>query len=415
MTEKNNLLVSVAASAVTAILVSTGVFFALTWFAPQFQDVFPAGLFVKKQAPQPVSAQPRSFVASDSDEAVSVVKRSQAAVVAVAVLAPVQKQARNSIQYDPFSGLFSPMPEQQPVRGSATGTVQIAGGSGFFVTADGLIATNKHVVQNSQVAEDKLEFKVRTFSGKTYPAKVVAVDPVLDLAFLKVEGSDFPYLSVGDSDGLQPGQSVIAIGNALDQFNNTVTRGVISGLNRRIVAGNGAGTEVIDEAIQTDAAINPGNSGGPLLDLGGKVVGINTAVSDRGQSLGFAIPASAVKRDLDSIQKFGHIVRPYMGVRYVMVTPEYVKNNQLKVDYGALVVRGNQKSELAVSPGSPADKAGIKENDIILEIDGVKVEDGHSLSSLIGRHVVGDEIKLKISHAGEEKEVTLKLEELKTE
>lgn len=343
------------------------------------------------------------------------VKRSQSAVVAIAVSAPVKRQARNSIQYDPFSGLFSPMPEQQPTNGSSTGTVQIAGGSGFFVTADGLIATNKHVVQNSEVADDKLEFKVRTFSGKTYPAKVVAVDPVLDLAFLKVEGSDFPYLSVGDSDGLQPGQSVIAIGNALDQFNNTVTRGVISGLNRRIVAGNGAGTEVIDEAIQTDAAINPGNSGGPLLDLGGKVVGINTAVSDRGQSLGFAIPAAAVKRDVDSIQKIGHIVRPYVGVRYVMVTPEYVKNNQLKADHGALVVRGNQKSELAVAPGSPADKAGIKENDIILEVDGVKIEDGRSLSSLIGRHVVGDEIKLKISHAGEEKEVTLKLEELKME
>jgi len=397
----------IVTSAVTAAVVTSAVLVAQPYFS-SFSRKTPSPVVSKA-----LEAKPQNL--SESDGTIDVVKKAQTAVVAIAVSANIPKQARNPtmMQFDPFDGFFGPMPSQPTPDDSPSSPVQISGGSGFFVTADGLIATNRHVVQNSQYSDDKLTFAVRTFTGKTYPAKVVAVDPVLDLAFLKVEGKDFPFLSVGDSDGLEAGQTVIAIGNALDQFNNTVTRGVVSGLNRRIVAGTGFGSEVIDEAIQTDAAINPGNSGGPLLDLRGKVVGINTAVSERGQALGFAIPASAVKRDLDSVIKTGRIVRPYMGVRYAMITPEYIKNNQLKVDHGALVLRGNQKSELAVAPGSPADKAGIKENDIILQVDGVDVGDGHSLSSLIGKHVVGDEIKLKIYHAGEEKEVTLKLEESK--
>ncbi|MDQ7815127.1 MAG: trypsin-like peptidase domain-containing protein [Patescibacteria group bacterium] len=354
----------------------------------------------------------------DDERVVQVVKQAQPAVVAVLVYADIPSQQANNQFYlqDPlFEQFFGPQP-QVPQVPSADGPQRIAGGSGFFVSADGLIVTNKHVVQFNGLAQDKVHYKIQMSTDKTYDAKLLAADPVLDLAFLKVENAGdvrFTYLELGDSSQLMPGQSVIAIGNALDEFRNTVTQGVVSGLNRRIVAGDGVESEVIEEAIQTDAAINPGNSGGPLLDLNGKVVGVNSAVSDRGQNLGFAIPSHVIKRDLDSINKDGRIARPFLGVRYIMVTPELIKANQLKVDHGALIMRGENRSELAISPGSPADKAGLKENDIILEVDGTAIDENHSLSSLVGKHAVGDEVTLKVYSAGEETMIKAKLDEMK--
>jgi S1-C subfamily serine protease len=188
----------------------------------------------------------------------------------------------------------------------------------------------------------------------------------------------------------------------------------VSGLNRRIIAGDGADSGIIEEAIQTDAAINPGNSGGPLLDLNGNAIGLNTAVSDQGQLLGFALPSNIVRRDVESVQKLGRIVRPFLGVRYELITDELVQKNQLSVDHGALIIRGDTKTDLAVAPGSPADKAGLVENDIILEVDGRAVDEEHSLGALIGHHAPGDQVTIKFLHAGAEKTTTVTLDELKT-
>ncbi len=420
MEERKKIIVSLLISAASGAIGAIFVLSLAPFVRPQLAFLFPQKNAIKSE--QKVIQPPQNpLLASekpDEERVVQVVKQAQPAVVAVLVSAdvPTQQTLPQFYSQDPlFEQFFGQQPQQQQAP-TADGPQRVAGGSGFFVSADGLIVTNKHVVQLSGFAADKLYYKIQTNAGKTYDAKLLAADPILDLAFLKVENAGderFTYLELGDSSQLMPGQSVIAIGNALDEFRNSVTQGVVSGLNRRIVAGDGVGSEVIEEAIQTDAAINPGNSGGPLLDLNGKVVGVNSAVSDQGQNLGFAIPSQVLQRDLDSVNKDGKIARPFLGVRYIMVTPELIKANQLKVDHGALIMRGENRNELAISPGSPADKAGLKENDIILEVDGQKIDEEHSLSSLIGKHAVGDEVTLKIYSAGEEKTVKAKLEEMK--
>jgi serine protease Do len=285
---------------------------------------------------------------------------------------------------------------------------QIGGGTGFLVSPDGLILTNKHVV-----ADDAAEYSVILNDGREFEAKVLGKDLINDLAVLKIDGQDLPVLTLSDSDQIQIGQTVIAIGYTLGEYENTVTRGVISGVNRTVTAGDGySGAEVIEEALQTDAAINPGNSGGPLLNLAGEVIGINTAVNLSGESIGFAIPINVAKSVVDSVSKYGKIVRPYLGVRYVNLTEKIATANNLAVNYGALIIRGQNPEDLAVSPSSPADKAGIEENDIILEINGKKL-DQVSLAYELQRYNVGDEIVLKILHDGNEKEVKVKLEERK--
>ncbi|MBI4812482.1 trypsin-like peptidase domain-containing protein [Candidatus Falkowbacteria bacterium] len=312
---------------------------------------------------------------------------------------------------DPFSDMFggnSPFSFRIPkYRQNGTEEKEVGGGSGFFISSDGYVATNAHVVN-----DEEAQYTIFTNDGTKYEAKVVAIDDVLDIALLKIEAKDLAFLEYGDSDKLRLGQAVIAIGNALGEFRNTVSTGVVSGLARSIVAGSNAGTtETLENVIQTDAAINPGNSGGPLLDLSGKVIGVNVAVASNSENIGFALPSNAVKNSLDSMKQFGKVIRPYLGVRYVQINEAIQKRNNLTVDYGALVVRGEQKTDLAVIPGSPADKAGLEEYDIILGIDGVKIDDKHSLSSLIREKKVGDTIKLKILHDGEEKSVEVKLEQ----
>ncbi|RLB87157.1 MAG: hypothetical protein DRH10_09570, partial [Deltaproteobacteria bacterium] len=231
-----------------------------------------------------------------------------------------------------------------------------------------------------------------------------------------IEAKNLPTLELGDSDKIEIGQTVIAIGNALGEFRNTVTKGVISGIGRTITAGDSRGrSEMIESAIQTDAAINPGNSGGPIVNLAGQVIGINTAISSQGQLLGFAIPINEAKRVINSVEKYGKIVRPFLGVRYILNNPEFAKKNQLKVDYGAIIVRGETVKDFAVIPGSPADKAGLQENDIILEVNGTKIERGNSLAKLLSKYAPGDEVTLKVLSKGKEKEVKVKLEEFKNE
>ncbi len=279
-------------------------------------------------------------------------------------------------------------------------------GTGIVISADGLILTNKHVVESGS------SFVIVRYDGQEYSkVKLVAKDPVNDIAFLKVEGvSDLVPAEIGDSSKVEVGSFVVAIGNALGQFQNTVTTGVISGKSRPITAADGGGTESLQNLFQTDAAINPGNSGGPLVNVEGQVIGINTAVAGEGsQNIGFAIPINEVKRDISTVEQNGKIVRAFVGVRYVAITPEIAKANNLGVDYGAYI-QGSQ-GESGVQSGSPADKAGLKDDDIILKVDGTKIDASNSLSSLVNQHNVGDTVTLTIYRDGKESQVKVTLAE----
>ena len=292
-------------------------------------------------------------------------------------------------------------------REKGTQKQDVSAGTGFFVSADGIILTNKHVV-----ADTTADYTVLMNDGSKKPAKVLARDPLQDLAIVKVEGSRYHPLRLGDSSGVKIGQSVIAIGNALGEFRNTVSVGIISGLQRSIVAsGADGGPEALDELIQTDAAINPGNSGGPLMNLAGEVVGINTATARGAENISFTIPINKAKHDVASVTAHGKIIYAFLGVRYTAVTKELVDKEKLGRDYGAWVA--STDTEPAVTPGSPAEKAGIKAGDIILELNGIRVDGDHTLGSLIQVHEVGEEVTLKIFRDDKEIEVKVKLEERK--
>lgn len=285
---------------------------------------------------------------------------------------------------------------------------QEAAGTGFIITNDGLILTNKHVASDLNAT-----YTVILSDGKTYDAKIQSKDPFQDLAVMKIDAKNLPVVELGDSDQLAIGQWVVAVGNALGRFDNSVTVGVVSAKNRKIDATDqsGGNAETLDGLLQTDAAINSGNSGGPLVNLRGQVVGINTAVASNAQGIGFAIPINDAKTAIDSIKTTGRIIRPYLGVRYLEITPDIAKANSLPVDYGALVKRGNGLADLAVIPSSPADKAGIVENDIIIEVNGEKIDQNNSLIKLVQKYKVGDTIEVKLLSKGEDKNVKVKLEE----
>jgi serine protease Do len=284
---------------------------------------------------------------------------------------------------------------------------EVGGGTGFVIGEDGLILTNRHVVE-----DEKADYSVVFNDGEKYEAVVLGRDMVRDIAVLKIEADELEVVELADSEEIQIGQTVIAIGNALSEYRNTVTRGVISGIDRRVVAGSSrTGSAVIDGAIQTDAAINPGNSGGPLLNLAGQVVGINTAVNFGGNSLGFAIPINQAKSVIESVVEYGRIVRPWLGVRYIELNEEIAEKNNLTYDRGALILRGDQDDDLAVIAGSPADKAGLVENDIILELNGQKLDEEHSLINEITKYKPGEIVELRIYHDGEEEDVSLELAE----
>lgn len=285
---------------------------------------------------------------------------------------------------------------------------QVGGGTGFVISAEGLILTNRHVV-----ADADSQYEVMMSDGRLLPAKVAAVDAVLDIAILKIDALDLPVADLGVSAELEAGETVIAIGNALSEYSNSVTKGVISGINRRVVAGDGYGdSEVIEGALQTDAAINPGNSGGPLINLGGEVIGVNTAVNRAGQSIGFAIPIDSVKSAIESYKEHGRIVRPWLGVRYVMLTPESAEANGLSVENGALIVGGGLGQSAAIAPDSPAERAGLKVGDILLEIDGQALGSDHPLGPVIASKRAGDTVDIRLLRGKTEMSVQAKLGEL---
>jgi serine protease Do len=341
---------------------------------------------------------------------INVVQKDSPAVVSIVVsqdLNQIPGYGTNSFNdQDPFNFFFNggSSQQQQPQSQTTPNVQEIAAGSGFFVSSDGLILTNKHVVSEADAS-----YTVITSDGKTYDAKVVAQDPVEDLALVKISISGAQYLTFSDSSQIQTGQPVIAIGNSLGQYQNTVTSGIISGIGRSITAGGEDGSEDLSGVIQTDAAINPGNSGGPLLNIVGQVIGINTAIDQQGQLVGFAIPSNIAAKSVASYQKNGKIIHSFLGVRYVMITDAIAKQQNLQESYGALIVRGDTQMDFAVQPGSPADKAGLVENDIILEVNGTKVDDQNALSDLLQNFNPGDNVTLQVYHKGkiENLQVTL--------
>lgn len=280
---------------------------------------------------------------------------------------------------------------------------QTGAATGFVIRSDGLILTNNHVV-----SDQGAKYSVFTGDGKEYKdAQVVARDVSNDVAFLRINAKNLPVVEVGDSASVQIGQMVIAIGNALGQFDNTVTTGVISGKGRPLTAGNSlGGAETLENLLQTDAAINPGNSGGPLVNIDGQVIGINTAVA-QAENIGFAIPIDSVKKQISQVETKGRIEKPVLGVRFVTITKDFAARNNLTITEGALVYGGQ---DLAVIPGSPADKAGVQEGDIITKINDIKLDKSRSLGGVIASLDKGDKVRLFILRDGKEVKLDATLE-----
>ncbi len=287
----------------------------------------------------------------------------------------------------------------QTIFGAAQGE---AAGTGIIISKDGYILTNKHVVSGS----DKVE--VILSNGTSYMnVTVVGSDPLNDIAFLKINGvNDLSPAELGDSATTRVGQEVVAIGNSLGQYQTTVTSGIISGKGRPITAGSeGTGeTESLTDLLQTDAAINPGNSGGPLLNRSGQVIGVNTAVAANAQGIGFAIPINATKGALKQVLAGKGVERSYLGLRYITLTPDVAKQYNVSVTQGAYII--GAESSPGVLPGGPADKAGLREKDIITKVNNMTVGPQGGVSSLIGEYAPGDTVSLLVLRDG--RELTLK-------
>ncbi len=317
------------------------------------------------------------------------VSNSVVSVVASKDIPVIEQYYINPFQNDPLFKDLLPDVQIPQYRQNGTQKTQVSSGTGFFISKDGLLLTNKHVVEDT-----KADYSIVTNSGKKFDAKVLARDPFLDLAILKITSTstenNFVPIPLGDSDGISIGQSAIAIGNALGEFTNTVSVGIISGLNRSVTAeGSASGPEQLSDLIQTDAAINPGNSGGPLLDLNGKVIGINVARSQSGENIGFALPINMAKRDVSDAVDFGDIKYPYLGVKYQVVD------------------KGLKLTEVS----GPSDKAGLKAGDIIEQLNNNKLDSQATLNYLLSKLRVGDKIILKVLRDGKEMTVTITLEE----
>lgn len=321
----------------------------------------------------------------------------------------VTSQSAGSNTTDPYAQLFG----LNDGSGSNGGTQQDAG-TGMILTSDGLIMTNRHVVPDgttsvSVTLSDGTVFNNVQVVGRTPDSSS------LDVAFLQIkdtQGHKLVPVQLGDSSKANVGDQVVAIGNALGQFQNTVTSGIISGFGRSIQAqaSDGSSSESLDGLLQTDAAINEGNSGGPLVNLDGEVVGMNTAIASNSQSIGFAIPINDLSGLIQSVEKTGKLQVPYLGVLYVPITSDVQSNYNLSVSQGAYVPTVEQNGgQDTVMQGSPADQAGVQPGDIITKIDDTNISSTASITSVLDKHQVGDKVTLTIVRGGKTMTLTATL------
>lgn len=341
--------------------------------------------FFTKRSDAGTETKTQTRLVEEQSSVVDVADKTSASVVTVAIT----KQQR-ILQRSPFMGTnpfgFFGVPFQQNQDTGKTREIKQDIGSGFVVDKDGLIVTNKHVVSDTQA-----NYRVITSDNKEYDVKKIFRDPSNDLAILQINPpvGGLQAVEFGDSDKLKVGQSVIAVGTALGEFRHTVTTGVISGLGRGITAGDGLGgfAERLDNVIQTDAAINPGNSGGPLMNSSGQVIGVDVAVAEGANNIGFALPINVVKESLKNFEATGKFSRPFFGVQYRMIPKQTALLND--VPAGALVTD--------VVEGSAADKAGLKAGDIVTKFDGTDLTtlpETQTLSGLISKKKVGDNVSI---------------------
>ncbi|HSD56294.1 MAG TPA: trypsin-like peptidase domain-containing protein [Candidatus Saccharimonadales bacterium] len=298
-------------------------------------------------------------------------------------------------------------------------TEQQSAGTGIILDKDGLIITNRHVVPSGTTSVSVTLSDGTKFEDVEVIGRTASTDP-LDVAFLKIKdtnGNKLNPATVGDSSKMKVGDSVVAIGNALGQFQNTVTSGIVSGFGRSVQASDGSGndSENLENLFQTDAAINEGNSGGPLVNLEGEVIGINTAVAGDAQNIGFAIPINDVSGLIKSVEDKGKLERPYLGVVFIPITADMAKQYDLGVSQGAYIPPAVMIGSDTVVNGGPAAKAGIEEGDIITKINDDTVDEKHSLTSLLSKHSVGDTVKVTIYHDGKSKTVDVTLGAAPTE
>jgi len=336
---------------------------------------------------------------------VEIAKKACPAVITVIVSKDLPK-AENFYSF-PFGGKEYVMPKLEKGQKGKIEKTKIGGGSGFIVSEDGYVFTSCHVVSDTTA-----DYTVILDPKHKYPTKVLSRNPINDTAVLKIEGERFPYLELADSNKIELGEEVVAIGNALGEFTDTLSAGIVSGLSRFITAFGGIENQMqnLRGLIQTDAAINPGNSGGPLVNMEGQVVGINTAMIAGAQNIGFAIPINYAKKDLNEVKKYGKIIVPFLGVKYVLISKEMAEANKLPVNDGALVVR-EALGESPVIKGSAADLAGVKEWDIILSCNGEKITAKNPLANILQKCKIGQKTIFQVLRDGKKLELTVKLAE----
>lgn len=349
---------------------------------------------------QNTSSQTSKLSISEEQSAIiDLVEKSNQSVVSISISKQIKVNRQSPLDY--FFGIL-PQDNSSPNSGDNT---TIAGGTGFIVTSDGLIITNKHVVSDPSAT-----YKVLFNDGSEAKAEIKTLHPTQDLAIIKVDKNDLKPVEFADSEKLKVGQTAVAIGNALGEFDNTVSRGVISGLRRSIVASDNMGnTEQLSQVIQTDAAINQGNSGGPLLDINSKVIGVNVATAQGAQSIGFAIPSNVVVRMIDDYKKYGKVKVPFIGVRYTMLTPGSSQAKEYGVENGALIMGDEQYP--AITPNSPAAKAGLRTGDIITKINDKNLSLKQTLADIVSQYKINDKIELTIIRDSKEEKISVILEE----
>ncbi len=406
---KNETLRSAVALIVAGCIVGVAVGgLALRYFPQQTQAVMQYLTLPQVEQEKSTSEEQQDsgvYVSEISSEqaVINAVKNALPSVVSIVISKNVPVYEQRFV--NPF-GEDSPFSIRVPQQvQSGTEYQEVGAGSGFIVSESGLVITNKHVVSDTQA-----DYTVYTNDGEKYSSKVLARDPVQDLAILQIEASDkkFQPAKLGNSSGVQIGQTVIAIGNALGQFDNTISMGIISGLARTVSATDQVGSfsEKLENIIQTDAAINSGNSGGPLLNLKGEVIGINTAMAQGAENIAFAIPVNYAKKDIEQVSKNNKIVYPFLGVRYVLVDSDVQKEYKLSVDYGAFIMKGTN-GEAAITSGSAAEKAGLKNGDVILLVNGEKITTKNSLATVIQKYNAGDTVTLHILRDEVEQDISV--------